>query len=77
MEFGLHARSGKIVVYCPEGFYRRGNVQIVCEKYGIEIVPSLDKLAERVERLIESKGWQASLYQSLVEFIYLLGKKNS
>src|SRR5262245_9257416 len=26
LEFGLFARSGKLIVCCPDGFYRKGNV---------------------------------------------------
>jgi hypothetical protein len=56
LELGLHARNEKAIVCCPEGFYRRGNVQIMCAIYGIEMVPGLDELAERVKRLVESTG---------------------
>ena len=35
LELGLFAKSGKLVVVCPEGFWRKGNVDIVCAKFGI------------------------------------------
>ena len=35
LELGLHAYSKKILVCCPKGFWRKGNVDIVCEQYGI------------------------------------------
>jgi hypothetical protein len=35
LELGLHANSGKLVVVCPDGFWRKGNVDIVCEVYPI------------------------------------------
>lgn len=35
LELGLHATKNKIIVYCPEGFWRKGNVDVVCERYGI------------------------------------------
>ena len=35
LELGLFACSGKLVVCCPDGFYRKGNVDIVCKKYKI------------------------------------------
>lgn len=35
LELGLHAASGKLLVVCPEGFWRKGNVDIVCRRYGI------------------------------------------
>ena len=33
LELGLHARTKKLIVVCPEGFWRKGNVDVVCEKY--------------------------------------------
>jgi hypothetical protein len=56
MELGLVAGRGiadinPIVVVCPDGFWRRGNVQIVCERYGI---PCLDTLDEGFEALDEA-----------------------
>lgn len=44
LELGLYARSGKLLVVCPEGFWRKGNVDIVSEKYNIKQfndIPSL------------------------------------
>jgi hypothetical protein len=39
LELGLWVRSGKVVVGCPPGYWRRGNVDIVCERYGATMVP--------------------------------------
>jgi hypothetical protein len=50
LELGLLARSGRAIVCCPEGFWRRGNVEIVCARYGIALVEDLDALAEHVRR---------------------------
>lgn len=44
MEFGLYARSGKMVVYCPDGFWRKGNVDVVCETYNIPQVEKFEEL---------------------------------
>jgi hypothetical protein len=43
-ELGLHARGGRVVVACPDGFWRRGNVQVVCARYRIPLVSDLDAL---------------------------------
>ncbi len=32
----------KLVVVCPEGFYRKGNVDITCKKYGVQVHTTLD-----------------------------------
>ncbi len=38
LELGLHARSGnKLVVFCPQDFYRKGNVDVTCRYYGIPV----------------------------------------
>jgi hypothetical protein len=42
LELGLYATSGKIHVICPEDFWRKGNVDIVCNKYNIPLFESLE-----------------------------------
>jgi hypothetical protein len=44
LELGLFARSGRIVVCCPDGYWRKGNVEIVCARYAVPVVESLDAL---------------------------------
>ena len=41
LELGLHASSGKAFVVCPEGFWRRGNVEMVCNRHDISFFESL------------------------------------
>jgi hypothetical protein len=48
LELGLAARSGKLIVCCPEGFWRKGNVDVVCARYGVPTVPDLEALARQV-----------------------------
>jgi hypothetical protein len=48
LELGLFARSKKTIVACPEGYWKKGNVQIVRAKYGIELVDDLENLVEAV-----------------------------
>lgn len=50
LELGLFARSGKMIVACPDGFWRRGNVQIVCKRFEVELVNSLEELVQGIER---------------------------
>jgi Nucleoside 2-deoxyribosyltransferase like len=52
LELGLHAASGKVVVCCPPDFWRRGNVEIVCGRYGLTMVETFGELvAETRARL--------------------------
>ena len=43
LELGLFARSKKVVVVCPNGFWRKGNVDMICVKFDI---PQFDTLEE-------------------------------
>lgn len=44
LELGLFAASGKVLLCCPTGFWRKGNVDIVCERYHIPVYEKLDEL---------------------------------
>lgn len=53
LELGLFAKSGKMMVCCPDEFYRSGNVQIVCNKFNIPLFKTMPELLENInlERL--------------------------
>jgi hypothetical protein len=56
MELGLYASSGKvIIVCCPDGFWRKGNVEIVCQRHNVTLVNSFDELVSAVRK--ETKFW--------------------
>ena len=69
LELGLHAASNlflthkgelgpsKLIVCCPEGFQRKGNVDIVCERYGVYQVDNLAALEKVVRARYD--GWGA------------------
>jgi hypothetical protein len=37
LELGLHAGKKNLYVVCPDGFWRKGNVEIVCNRYDIQL----------------------------------------
>jgi hypothetical protein len=49
LELGLYANSGKCCVYCPDGFWKKGNVDIVCERFSIPMVDSIDELVKFIK----------------------------
>ena len=53
LELGLMAGQypRKCIVVCPEGFYRKGNVDIVCKTYGIRQVASLEDAVELIPKI--------------------------
>ncbi|KAK5634192.1 hypothetical protein RRF57_009906 [Xylaria bambusicola] len=49
LEFGLSARvPGKVIAVAPEGYSKRANVQLVCQKYSIEFLDAIDTLHEAI-----------------------------
>lgn len=44
LEMGLHARAGKLILLCPPGYRRKGNVDITAQRYGVEQVSDLPAL---------------------------------
>lgn len=52
LELGLHAKEQKLIVLCPEGFWRKGNVDVVCEYYGINQVDTFDELIDFLKKHI-------------------------
>jgi Nucleoside 2-deoxyribosyltransferase like len=52
LELGLAARSGKLLVCCPEGYWRKGNVDVVCRRYGVPLLKDLPALIGEVKRVM-------------------------
>lgn len=48
LEFGLYADSGKLSVICESGFWRKGNVDIVCQKYKVNQFECLDAAMDQL-----------------------------
>jgi hypothetical protein len=48
LELGLYANSKKMIVCCPDEFWRKGNVDIVCSRYGIPVYNTLDAAIGRL-----------------------------
>lgn len=48
LELGLLADYENLIVCCPEGYYRKGNVDIVCEQYAIAQANSFEELVSLV-----------------------------
>src|SRR3990167_5686433 len=53
LEMGEFASSGKLLVVCPEGFWRKGNVDIACEQFGIPQFATLDELLVHLRVLLD------------------------
>lgn len=54
MELGLVAGMKKpALVYCPEGFWRKGNVEIVTDRFGIRLVGNRTSFLYELKRMLQ------------------------
>ena len=49
LELGLFANTGKMIVCCPEGFWKKGNIDIICERYKIAQFANLDEIINEIK----------------------------
>ncbi len=47
LELGLF-KDRRIYVCCPDGFWRKGNVEIVCDRYNIRLYDDLDLMLQEI-----------------------------
>lgn len=52
LELGLFAQTGKLLVVCPEGFWRKGNVDIVCNRYNVKQFERLEDIERYLLQLV-------------------------
>ena len=55
LELGLHAASDRLVVHCPEGYWRKGNVDVVCRRYHVQQAASLKALVAQVRAKLDAQ----------------------
>jgi hypothetical protein len=53
LELGLFANSGKVIIYCTDKFWRKGNVDIVAERYYIPVCESYLELIDEIEARLD------------------------
>ena len=55
LELGLVSQTDKkIIVFCPDGFFRKGNVDIVCKRYNLTQVDSFEELIKKVKEYLSN-----------------------
>lgn len=54
MELGLCAATSGVIVCCPHGFWRKGNVDIVCDEFNLALTEDLDEAIEWLRLAIDN-----------------------
>lgn len=52
LELGLHAKEKKLMVVCPDGFWKKGNIDVTCEFYGVNQFDTMEELIEFMRKHI-------------------------
>ena len=54
LEFGLFLKTGKVIPCCPEGYFRKGNLEVACNYYGVplyeDLIEGLDAVRNKLLR---------------------------
>lgn len=55
LEFGLYANnhSNKMIVCCPDGFWRKGNIDVTAQRYGVPVHNNYDTWLVNIKNKIE------------------------
>lgn len=55
LELGiLTNQAEKLLVCCPEGYWRKGNVDVVCQRYGISMINTKDEFLRAIEHILKT-----------------------
>ena len=55
LEFGMFSQTGRLLVCCPVGYWRRGNVEIVCERDKVPMFWEMEEFIPAIRREMEER----------------------
>ena len=55
LELGLF-KEKKVIVCCPDEYWRKGNIEVVCKRYGIPLFGDLERAVRRVRKEVKYIG---------------------
>ena len=50
LELGIHSKENKLIVFCPDSFYRFDNVKVTCERYDVPLIST-----KKIEDFVKDK----------------------
>ena len=55
MELGLCVIGRDVIVCCPDGFWRKGNIEVVCDRFNIPLLNTYDEFVTAVKQNLHSR----------------------
>lgn len=52
LELGLALKNGNVLVCCPDGFFRKGNIEITCAYYRAPMYHDFEKFKEELRLIV-------------------------
>ena len=56
LELGMHCNDRKMIVCCPDGFWRKGNVEIVCTRNNIPMFNTMEEAIGALRTIIHKES---------------------
>lgn len=53
LEFGQYYQRGKLIIACPPGFWRKGNLEVCCARAEVMLLDNLEDLIKALKHSIE------------------------
>jgi hypothetical protein len=53
LELGLFSKEKNLHVVCPKGFWRRGNVEIICNRYDIPFYENIEDALSQIKLVVD------------------------
>lgn len=64
MELGLHIGEKPFFLVCPEGYWRKGNVDIVSDRHGVKVYETLEEGIESLCEFLKTKNLEERFHGS-------------
>lgn len=52
-EFGHYVEDPRLTVCCPDGYWRKGNVQVMCQRYGKPLIETWEEFTKTIREKAE------------------------
>lgn len=56
LEIGMYCEKSKLRICCPDGFWRKGNIEIICDKFGIDLYHNFEEFEKSIIKTISEFG---------------------
>jgi len=56
LELGLCIKNRNVIVYCPDEFHRKGNIDVTCSLYRVPVFNDFEKFKENIKKIFDKSS---------------------